>query len=813
LSIERITLSLEGMSCASCALSIEKALKKIDGVNTVNVNLMTEKALIVGTDLEPSMLIQAVKNAGYDASLDSVEKNKEDLTKNTKIYQVNGMSCAACAINVEKALKKIPGVITANVNIATEKAHVTIDPDIASERKMAEAVQNAGYELVINQNSHSLDQDDSQQKLKKAKSKMIWAWTIGAPLSLLMIFHMSGLAIPYFGAISLIASFIVIFVVGKDLIKSGFVAILHRSFNMDVLIFLGVCASYLSGILSIFGEQIADYSVVGAMIMGFYLIGQYLEALAKGKASEAIKKLISMNVKTANLINENGDIIEIDAKNLVVGDVVLVKPSQAVPADGIIIEGETTIDESMVTGEFLPKTKTVGDRVIGSCINQSGVIKVRITSVGEDTFLSQMIKLVEEAMGTKVPIQRFADKVVGIFVPFVLIVSLATFLFWILDPKTTHAISLWGASILPWVNPNLNALSAAVFASVATLVVACPCALGLATPTALMVGSGIGASHGILIRTGDALQGAKDIDTVIFDKTGTLTTGKIAVSEIYSTIDKSEFLRLVASVENYSEHPLAKAIVDYAKSANIVLENEVNVEINPGLGIKGTVLNKTIIIGSANYIKTFGLSLPEDALAQDKTSSFVMDINGNYLGYITFKDELKENAKKVMLELKNMGIRTVMLTGDNESSAKQVASTLGIDEVYYNLLPQEKLEHIKKFQQGHIVAMVGDGINDAPALKQANIGIAIGSGTDIAKEASDITLVGSDLESLVKAIKLSKATFNKIKQNLFWAFIYNIIAIPIAALGLLHPAIAEAAMAASSVNVVTNSLRLKKYKF
>jgi Cu+-exporting ATPase len=813
LSIEKVILSIEGMSCASCALSIEKALKRIDGVKTVNVNLMTEKALIVGTDLEPGMLIQVVKNAGYDASLDSVEKNKEDLMKNTKIYQVNGMSCAACAINVEKALKKIPGVIAANVNIATEKANVTIDPDIASEREMVKAVQNAGYELVINQNSHSLDQDDSQQKLQKAKSKMIWAWTITAPLSLLMIFHMSGLAIPYFRAISLIASFIVIFVVGKDLIKSGFIAILHRSFNMDVLIFLGVCASYLSGILLIFGEQIADYSAVGAMIMGFYLIGQYLESLAKGKASEAIKKLISMNIKTANLINENGDIVPIDAKNLVVGDVVLVKPSQAVPADGIIIEGETTIDESMVTGEFLPKTKTVGDRVIGSCINQSGVIKVRITSVGEDTFLSQMIKLVEEAMGTKVPIQRFADKVVGIFVPFVLIVSLATFLFWILDPKTTHAISLWGASILPWVNPNLNALSAAVFASVATLVVACPCALGLATPTALMVGSGLGASHGILIRTGDALQGAKDIDTIIFDKTGTLTTGKIAVSEIYSTIDKSEFLRLVASVENYSEHPLAKAIVDYAKSANIVLENEVNVEIKPGLGIKGTVLNKTIIIGNANYLKTFGLSLPEDAIVHYKTSSFVMDINGNYLGYITFKDTLKENAKKVILELKNMGIRTVMLTGDNESSAKQVARTFSLDEVYYNLLPQEKLEYIKKFQQGHIVAMVGDGINDAPALKQANIGIAIGSGTDIAKEASDITLVGSDLESLVKAIKLSRATFNKIKQNLFWAFIYNIIAIPIAALGLLHPAIAEAAMAASSVNVVTNSLRLKKYKF
>ncbi|WP_291491941.1 heavy metal translocating P-type ATPase [Desulfurella sp.] len=811
--MEKVTLNLEGMNCASCALSIEKALKKVDGVETANVNLVSEKATILGVDLKADVLIQAVKNAGYKASLDNIEKIQDNTEQNTKIYQVNGMSCAACAINVEKALKKVPGVITASVNIATEKASVTIDPNIVSERDMAKAVQMAGYELLINQDKQSLNQDDSNQKLKKAKLKMIWAWVITGPLSVLMIAHMSAISIPYFSEISLIASFIVIFIVGKSLIKSGFTAIVHKSFSMDVLIFLGVCASYLSGILSALGGQIADYSAVGAMIMGFYLIGQYLEAKAKGKASEAIKKLISMSPKTANLVEKDGSIVSIDAKNLVVGDVVLVKPSQQIPADGIIVEGNTTVDESMVTGEFLPKTKNIGDRVIGSCINQSGAIKVRVTGVGEDTFLAQMVKLVEQAMGTKVPIQRFADKVVGIFVPFVIFVSVVTFLFWFLDPKAGHSITLWASSFLPWVNPNLNALSAAVFASIATLVVACPCALGLATPTALMVGSGLGARHGILIRSGDALQGAKDIDTVIFDKTGTLTTGKVSVSEIYTTIDKEEFLKLTASLESYSEHPLAKAVVDYAKSNNVEIHSASDVEVKPGLGIKGTVLGKTIIIGNANYIKTSGLSLPKNVLDNDNTLSFVMDTSGNYLGYIAFKDTLKENAKKAILELKNMNIRTVMLTGDSQSSAKQIANILGIDEVYYNLLPQEKLEYIKKFQQkAHVVAMVGDGINDAPSLKQANIGIAIGTGTDIAKEASDITLVGSDLEAVAKAIRLSKATFNKIKQNLFWAFFYNLVAIPIAALGLLHPAIAEAAMAASSVNVVTNSLRLKKYK-
>ncbi len=747
--------------------------------------------------------------------VDASNLNTCDKKENTKTYQVNGMSCAACAINVEKALKKVTGVVSSSVNIATEKATVVIDPHIVSEREMSRAVKNAGYELVlINKENPMSETDDSQIKLKIAKSKMLWAWYITGPLSLLMIANMSGLTnISYFGLISLIASFIVIFIIGKSLIKSGLSAILHKSLNMDVLIFLGVCASYLTGILSIIGFKIANYSAVGAMIMGFYLIGQYLEALAKGRASQAIKKLISMNSKTANLINESGEVVSIDAKDLVVGDIVLVKPSEQIPADGIIIEGETTVDESMVTGEFLPKAKSVGDYVIGSCINQFGVIKVRVTSVGEDTFLSQVIKLVEQAISTKVPIQRFADKVIGIFVPAVLIVSLATFLFWILEPTVTHKVALIASSILPWVNPNLNTLSAAVFASIATLVVACPCALGLATPTALMVSSGLGASLGILIRSGDALESAKDIDTIVFDKTGTLTTGKVRVSQIHCAIDENEFLRLVASAEKYSEHPLAKSIVDFAKSKNVSLVDASNVEIKPGLGIKGTIENKTIIIGNANYIKAFNLVLPQEALIdKNKAYSIVMDINGEYLGHIVFEDTIKENAKKAIEELKTMGIRTVMLTGDNESSARYIGSILGIDEIYCNLLPQDKLDHIKRLQKNHVVAMVGDGINDAPSLKQANVGIAIGTGTDIAKEASDITLIGSDLELVAKAIKLSKATFGKIRQNLFWAFFYNIIAIPIAALGLLHPAIAEAAMAASSVNVVTNSLRLKKCK-
>ena len=735
----------------------------------------------------------------------------------TVVFDLKGMTCASCAMTVEKSLKKIPGVKEASVNIATELATAVIDPNVVSEREMAKAVADAGYELIISHEKKEAEKYTYTEKVKETKLRMIWAWLITGPLALLMILDMTAVVkVPYFNLISILVSFPVIFIVGYPVIRSAFVALIHRGTNMDVLIMLGVAASFITGILALFGMNIADYSAVGAMIMGFNLIGSYLETSAKGKASEAIKKLLQMSAKTARILDKDGKETEIAVEDLAVGDTMLVKPSEKIPTDGVILEGDTTIDESMATGESMPIRRTIGDKVIGATVNQMGFLKVRVTNVGDDTFLAQVVNLVEEAQGTKVPIQALADKVVGIFVPAVLFIAAGVFLFWLLDPAAGHRIMLMASSFLPWVNPDLGIISSAVFAAVATLVIACPCALGLATPTALMVGSGIGASKGILIRSGEALENAKDVDTIVFDKTGTITTGVPHVTDIESPLDQLEFLKAAAAIENYSEHPLARAVIKYAKSRGIEANKSSvsDLTVKPGLGIEGKINGKSIYIGSLRMALEKGASIPdgiENYGKEGKTVIVGFEEDGKYLGMIALSDTIKPEAKNALSSLREMGIKTVMLTGDNRFTAEAVAKELNIDEVRYELLPSDKINEIKKLQgQSKIVAMVGDGINDAPSLKQANVGIAIGTGTDIAKEASDITLVKGDLEGVVKAVKLSKATFRKIRQNLFWAFFYNVVAIPVAGLGLLHPIIAEAAMAMSSVNVVTNSLRLKK---
>lgn len=816
--MSKVVLDLKGMSCASCALTIEKALNKAEDLKAV-VNFAIERATIEGDNLDPDRLIGIVKGTGYDASLYKVEEEK---VATKKTYRVKGMTCASCAATVEKSLNKVPGVKEASVNIATEAATVIIDPNVVSEREMAKAVENSGYELVLSHEKKKAEEDTYYDKVKDARVRMIWAWVITAPLALVMILDMTSIIrIPYFNWISVLVSFPVIFIIGYPVIRSAFVALVHRGTNMDVLIMLGVAASYLTGILALAGMNIADYSAVGAMIMGFNLIGTFLETEAKGKASEAIKKLLQMSVKTAHILDENGKEIEIAVESLAVGDTMIVKPSEKIPTDGVILEGDTTIDESMATGESMPVRRTVGSEVIGSTVNQMGFLKVRVTNVGDDTFLSQVVKLVEEAQGTKVPIQALADKVVGIFVPVVLLIAAGVFLFWLLDATAGHRIMLWASAFIPWVNPNLGVLSSAIFASVATLVIACPCALGLATPTALMVGSGMGASQGILIRSGEALQTAKDVDTVVFDKTGTITTGAPHVTDVKtaseSALGEEDFLRTVGIIENYSEHPLGRAIVDYAEAKSIdVKSGKVSgLTVQPGLGIEGNLDGKKIYVGSLRMAAEKGAAIPDEIENYGKEGKTVIvgfEEGGKYLGMIALSDTIRTEARDAVNELKNMGIKTVMLTGDNRFTAEAVAKELDISEVRYELLPSDKIEEIKKLQsESRIVAMVGDGINDAPSLKQANIGIAIGTGTDIAKEASDITLVKGDLIGVVKAIRLSKATFVKILQNLFWAFFYNVVAIPVAGLGLLHPIIAEIAMALSSVNVVTNSLRLKKH--
>jgi len=560
--------------------------------------------------------------------------------------------------------------------------------------------------------------------------------------------------------------------------------------------------------------QIESFAMVGSMIMGFHLLGKYLEASAKGRASRAIRSLIELGARTARIIVD-GQEVEIPIEQVDPGDIMVVRPGEKIPTDGVIVSGTTTIDESMATGESMPVEKAPGDSVIGATVNQMGLLHVEATRVGNETFLSQMVRLVEEAQGTKVPIQALADKVTGVFVPTVLVIAALVFAVWMIFPETAHDITLWAHQFLPWVNPGLNHISQAVFSTVATLVIACPCALGLATPTALMVAGGLGARNGILIRNGAALQTMKEVDTIVFDKTGTLTEGRPIVTDAIDMTPDATGLALLASLEAGSEHPVAAAVARYAHDREIVLQKVIGTTALPGTGITGTIDSTAYYAGKITP-ELLAAALPGTRsilgrLENEGKTIAVLAQGAQLLMVVAVADTLKTTAPAAIQALRRLGITPVMLTGDNERTARTVAHQAGIDKIYAQVLPADKLAVIKSLQQqGHTVAMVGDGINDAPALKQADVGIAIGSGTDIAIEAGDITLVRGDLEGVVRAVRLARAAFAKIRQNLFWAFFYNIIAIPIAALGLLHPVLAEIAMAASSVNVVTNSLRLNK---
>lgn len=555
------------------------------------------------------------------------------------------------------------------------------------------------------------------------------------------------------------------------------------------------------------------------MIMAFHLTGRYIETKAKGRASEAIKKLLELGAKTARILVDNVE-QEIPIEQVKLDDVMVVRPGEKIPTDGMIMQGKSAIDESMATGESMPVNKKIGDEVIGATINQQGLLQIKATKVGKDTFLSQVIKMVEECQGTKIPIQEFADKVTSYFVPTVLIIAILTFLAWIIFPKPFGQILVFAQNFIPWINPNLGVLSLAVVATVSVLVIACPCALGLATPTALMVGSGIGAENGILIREGAAIQTMKDIHTIVFDKTGTITKGKPEVTDIISigNLEENEVLHLAASVESGSEHPLGQAMVNQAQERNIKLATIENFEAIAGKGVKATIDGKEILLGSRKLMAEIGLtsSIENDMskLEMDAKTAMLIAFDNKIIGIIAVADTLKEDSIDAIAKLEKMGLETVMLTGDNERTAQAIAKKVGISRVLAEVLPEQKVAEIQKLQEkGKMVAMVGDGINDAPALTQANVGIAIGTGTDIAIEASDITLVSGDLSSVVKAIKLSRATFKKIKQNLYWAYGYNTLVIPIAILGLLHPIIAEIAMASSSISVITNANLLRRIKF
>jgi Cu+-exporting ATPase len=733
--------------------------------------------------------------------------------ESTKKYtlRIEGMTCAACAQTVEGALRSIPGVISASVNFPVERASVVVNPSV-SFAMLKKAVEDAGYGVREKEESG----DENIKKLHVAGRKMFWAWLLTGPVIILMILEMIfGLMIPGLNWIYLVLSAAVLFWPGLNTYRAAIKSVLHGFANMDVLISMGTLSAFLTGPAQLGGLPVESYAGVAAMIMAFHLTGRYVESKAKGRASQAIKRLVELGAKTARIVVE-GEEKEVAIEDVKPGDTMVVRPGERIPTDGVVVSGKSSVDESMATGESMPVSKKEGAEVIGATINQEGILRVRATRVGKETFLAQVIRMVEEFQGSKVPIQQFADRVIAVFVPIVLVIALSTFTLWLGFPHFFYSVAQWAGAFLPWVTPDVGRISLAIFAAVAVLVIACPCALGLATPTAIMVGSGMGAERGILIRSGEAIQTLKDANIIVFDKTGTITKGKPEVTDVVALGSADKLLSFASSLEAASEHPLARAIVEHARERSVHVMAVTDFEAISGKGVTGLVDGRKTLIGNralmeADRIDYSNVDEEIRRLEGEAKTTVMISVDGHIYGVIAIADTLKEDSQIAIDQLKQMGLLVAMITGDNARTSNAIARKVGIDRVLANVLPEAKAKEIRRLQaEGLRVAMVGDGINDAPALSQADVGVAIGTGTDIAIEASDVTLVRGDLSAVVTAIKLSRATFNKIKQNLFWAFFYNIIAIPLAMFGLLHPVIAEIAMAASSVNVVTNSVRLKR---
>ncbi len=742
----------------------------------------------------------------------------------TLTLPVEGMTCASCVARVEKAIKKVEGVDGVNVNFATETVTLTFDEGKADLTKLSEVVEDAGYKLIapkeeegreeirtVEAAGHDLSGKESYLRLKK---EFIFAAVMAVPIMFLSMansavwFHrLIPISAEYIDRILFLATTLVVFISGKRFFTISWKLLKHFSADMNTLVAVGTGTAYVystiavlfPGLLSSAGSAGNVYFDTSAMIIALILMGRVLEAKAKDKTSDAIKKLIGLQPKMARVIR-NGSEKDLPVGEVIKDDVVIVRPGEKIPVDGLIIKGITSIDESMVTGESLPVEKNVGDKVIGGTINKNGSIDFKATAVGKDTVIAQIVKLVENAQGSKAPIQSLADKIASVFVPVVIGIASVTFLIW------------YFAAGAPFIFSMIN--------FIAVLVIACPCALGLATPTAIMVGTGLGANNGILIKNAESLERANKIDTVILDKTGTVTVGKPKVTDIKTIngINEEYLVRLTASIEKKSEHPLGQAIIDYAKEKKLEPGDVEGFNSVTGLGLTGVVDKNAVAVGSLKMMGNYAVKTAEaekiaEQLSEEGKTPLFISVNGELSGVIAVADVIQENSPRAVSLLKRQNIEVIMITGDNEKTARAVAGHAGIDKVIAGVMPQDKAEHVKKLQsEGKFVAMVGDGINDSPALAQADIGIAIGTGTDIAIESSDITLMKGDLLGVVQAIKLSGRTLRTIKQNLFWAFIYNVIGIPVAALGFLNPIYAAAAMAFSSVSVVSNSLLLRKAK-
>ncbi|MFW6378050.1 MAG: heavy metal translocating P-type ATPase [Bacillota bacterium] len=788
---KKITFSVEGMSCAACSQAVENALAETENISEASVNINTEKATVSYNPEKISYadLEEVVENSGY-----SVQKRKIELP-------IAGMSCSSCAQAIEKNIAKLDGVIKVNINFATEKGTVEYMPDLVGKKEMIKAIEDAGYQLKESEISDDGQEEDREEKeYAKARKKVIAAFTLTIPVFILMFGTLFGYSLPVAGwvqgLIEAALAFPVVFILGYETHKGAINSLRHGGANMDVLITLGTFAAYGYGISAFFFD-VDRFFGLAAGIMAFHLIGKFLEAKAKGRASQAIKKLLELGADTARIIVD-GEEVEVPAEDVEIDDIMVVKPGEKIPTDGKVISGRSAIDESMATGESMPVEKAEGDEVIGGTINKQGALKVKATKVGQDTFLSQVIKMVEEAQGTKVPIQALADKVTSYFVPTVIGLSILTFILWMI---------LGGSNIV----------TKAIFASIAVLVIACPCALGLATPTALMVGTGKGAENGVLIRDGEAIQTMKDITAIVLDKTGTITKGQPEVTDVVAVGDytRDEVLQLAASAEKSSEHPLGDAIFKRANEKGLELKGISDFEAVVGRGIKANINGEYILVGNQRLMEAENIDINDlkdkvIKFEEEAKTAMLVAYAGKAAGVIAVADTLKDDSIKAIAEFKKMGLTTIMITGDNQRTAKAIAEEVGIDRVISEVMPDDKSSEVKKLQsQGEIVAMVGDGINDAPALKQANVGIAIGTGTDIAIESSDLTLVRGELSAVVSGFKLSRYTFTTIKQNLFWAFIYNTVAIPVAALGFLNPIIAAGAMTVSSISVILNSTRLK----